>query len=93
MISPFYREKMQILAGAIDDLFNGDKKGKDRRVCFVLLIAPFGSNGGRVLYEQWRAQRRRDHDEGDDREIRGAVDKGGGGRHELGMTHQHVSCP
>ena len=49
-ISPVYREKMQILAGAIDDLFNGDKKGKDRRICFALLYAPFGGNGGPAAY-------------------------------------------
>jgi hypothetical protein len=40
---------MRILAGAIDEWFNGNKKGKDRRVCFVLLTAPFG-NGGRLDY-------------------------------------------
>jgi hypothetical protein len=43
------RESMRILAGAIDERFNGNKKGKDRRVCFVLLTAPFG-NGGRLDY-------------------------------------------
>jgi hypothetical protein len=49
-----YRERMNVVAGALDQMFNGEKRGDDREVGFVLLVFPFGeaqhcnfiSNGG-----------------------------------------------
>lgn len=45
-----YRKAMNDLARGLDRVFNDDKKGKDREVCFVLLTAPFNTSGGRVNY-------------------------------------------
>lgn len=46
-----YREKMSDLAEALDHVFNGDAKGSDRKVGFVLLSFEFGkTEGGRVNY-------------------------------------------
>jgi hypothetical protein len=45
-----HREKMNQLAQAIDQLFNGDKRGNDRNVGFVLLVFPFGDKEGRANY-------------------------------------------
>lgn len=45
------RELMNALAAGIDKLFNGDRRGHDRKVAFVLLTAHFGDiEGGRVNY-------------------------------------------
>lgn len=44
-----YRKKMQDLAAALDQLFNGPLKGKDRVVCFTLLVGEF-NEAGRVNY-------------------------------------------
>jgi len=42
---------MNALAEGIDKLFNGDRKGHDRKMCFVLLSAKFGDiKDGRVNY-------------------------------------------
>lgn len=41
-----YREKMNHLAAAIDQFFNGDAVGDDRTAGFVLLVFPFGSAEG-----------------------------------------------
>jgi hypothetical protein len=50
-ISDRYRAEMNATAAALDELFNGELKGKDRKVCFVLLITEFGNmEGGRVNY-------------------------------------------
>lgn len=51
-ISFEYREQMQALASGIDEYFNGDLKGPDRKVGFVLLVFPFGERGeeGRCNY-------------------------------------------
>jgi hypothetical protein len=40
-IQPEFREKMNALAGALDEVFNGAAKGKDRRNGFVLIVFPF----------------------------------------------------
>jgi len=46
-----YAEKMRGLASVLDEIFNGDSRGHDRKVCFALLIANFGeSDNGRVNY-------------------------------------------
>ena len=50
-ISKEYRDQMQDMAKAIDGYFNGEKRGQDREVGFVLLVFPFGeADGGRVNY-------------------------------------------
>jgi len=49
-IQPEYKEKMVALAGAIDELFNGEAKGKDKKVGFVILVFPFGNEDGRCNY-------------------------------------------
>jgi hypothetical protein len=41
-ISEKYRESMNALAHALDEMFNGDKTGIDRTVSFVLLVGDFG---------------------------------------------------
>lgn len=40
-IEPAYVETMNALAGALDEIFNGETKGQDREVGFVLLVFPF----------------------------------------------------
>jgi hypothetical protein len=40
-IDPEFKEGMHVIASALDELFNEDKKGKDRTTGFVLLIFPF----------------------------------------------------
>lgn len=42
-----YREDMNRLAAMLDKFLNGDAKGKARKTCFVLLVAPFGDSEGR----------------------------------------------
>ncbi len=49
-IEDAYREKMNALAHAIDALFNGDAKGAERQIGFVLLVFPFGEREGRCNY-------------------------------------------
>jgi hypothetical protein len=41
---------MQGLARGIDEIFNGLKKGADRKVGFVLLVFPYGDETGRCNY-------------------------------------------
>lgn len=40
-IQPEYIEQMQALAGMLDTVFNGQARGADREVGFVLLVYPF----------------------------------------------------
>jgi hypothetical protein len=49
-IEPAYVEKMQALAGALDQMFNGDQRGDGRETGFVLLVFPFGEKEGRCNY-------------------------------------------
>lgn len=49
-IEPEFIEKMNALARAIDELFNGDKHGKDREVGFCLMVYKFGDEPGRCNY-------------------------------------------
>ena len=44
-----YHAQMNALAQTLDELFNGDAKGKDRTVGFALLIFEFGA-GDRCNY-------------------------------------------
>lgn len=48
-ITEEYREKMNHLAGVLDEFFNGEKRGHDRGVGFILMVFPFGE-GGRCNY-------------------------------------------
>jgi hypothetical protein len=50
-IDPQYQRMMNTLASVLDESFNGDKKGKDRTVGFILMVFPFGDdNDGRCNY-------------------------------------------
>jgi hypothetical protein len=41
-IEPQFVEEMNKIAAALDQIFNGNLKVHDRKVCFTLLIAKFG---------------------------------------------------
>jgi hypothetical protein len=45
-----YMAKMNSIAAALDKLFNGEARGEDRKVGFVLLIFPYGEGEGRCNY-------------------------------------------
>lgn len=45
-----YREQMNVVARALDDVFNAGLKGPDRKTGFVLLVFPFGEKEGRCNY-------------------------------------------
>jgi hypothetical protein len=45
-----YREKMNAVAQGLDEVFNGEARGKDRKVGFVLLVFPYGEGEGRCNY-------------------------------------------
>jgi hypothetical protein len=49
-IEPKYIEKMNALAHAMDELFNGEAKGDDREVGFVLMVFAYGEKEGRCNY-------------------------------------------
>jgi hypothetical protein len=49
-IEPAYIKKMKALAGALDEMFNGDDYGDKRSTGFVLLVFPFGEKEGRCNY-------------------------------------------
>jgi hypothetical protein len=49
-IDPAYVEKMNTLASALDEWFNGDAKGHDRKVGFCVLTFEFGNTPGRCNY-------------------------------------------
>jgi hypothetical protein len=49
-IEPGYVHEMQAIAGALDNIFNGEDHGQDRKTGFVLLVFPFGNNYGRCNY-------------------------------------------
>jgi hypothetical protein len=57
-IEPAYIEKMNQVAHALDEVFNGGKHGNDRTTGFVLLVFPFGSQDGRCNYISNGADRR-----------------------------------
>lgn len=57
-IEESYREKMRAIAQTLDEFFNGDTKGKDRKTGFVLLVFPFGGQDGRCNYISNGADRR-----------------------------------
>ena len=49
-IEPKHHDQMNAVAGGLDKIFNGDAKGDDRSVGFVLMVFPFGSHEGRCNY-------------------------------------------
>jgi hypothetical protein len=57
-IEPKYRRMMNTIARTLDEAFNGDAKGDDRQVGFVLLVFPFGEKEGRCNYISNGADRR-----------------------------------
>ena len=40
-----YRQQMNAIAHVLDDTFNGDAKGEDRKIGFCLLVFNFGDEG------------------------------------------------
>jgi len=57
-IEPQHHETMNKLAGALDQIFNGEAKGADQATGFVLMVFPFGSTDGRCNYISNGADRR-----------------------------------
>jgi hypothetical protein len=53
-----YAEKMQMVASALDDVFNGPKKHPNKEVGFVLLTFAFGEKEGRCNFISNGADRR-----------------------------------
>jgi hypothetical protein len=45
-----YREAMNAVAAALDQTFNGDARGNDRKVGFVLLVFDYGETEGRCNF-------------------------------------------
>lgn len=44
------QEKLHAVAAVIDEFFNGEKRGKDAEVGFVIMAFPFGEYEGRCNY-------------------------------------------
>lgn len=57
-IEATYAEKMNVMAGALDEYFNGKIGGPDRKTGFVLLVFPFGDDEGRTNFISNGADRR-----------------------------------
>jgi len=53
-----YREQMNAVAGALDDVFNPGQKAPNKSVGFVLLVFPYGSHDGRCNFISNGADRR-----------------------------------
>jgi hypothetical protein len=49
-IEPQFLATMNATAAGLDKIFNGDAKGDDRKVGFVLLVFPFEGREGRANY-------------------------------------------
>lgn len=49
-IEPEYIKRMKAIASVLDETFNGEAKGKDRKTGFVLLVFPFDDHEGRTNY-------------------------------------------
>lgn len=45
-----YYDHMKTVAQVVDKIFNGDAKGDDRAIGFVLMVFPFGDRDGRCNY-------------------------------------------
>lgn len=57
-VQPEYLAEMTATVKALDTLFNGGAKGKDRKVGFILMVFPFGSHEGRCNYMSNGADRK-----------------------------------
>jgi len=61
-ISPEYHVAMNAIAAALDKVFNGEAKGRDRKTGFVLMVYRFNDDGhtddGRCNYISNGADRR-----------------------------------
>ena len=53
-----YRRMMEAIAKGLDEIFNGEERGNDREVVFVLLVFPFEGREGRCNYISNGADRR-----------------------------------
>ena len=51
-------DKMNTVAGALDEYFNGEAKGGDRKTGFVLMVFPYGDSTGSCNYISNGADRR-----------------------------------
>jgi len=49
-IEPQYEDQMKALAKALDEIFNGESHGPERKTGFVLLVFPFNDHAGRCNY-------------------------------------------
>jgi hypothetical protein len=49
-IEPEYIEKMTAIVSSIDMIFNGEARGNDRKVGFVLMVFPFNDTAGRCNF-------------------------------------------
>jgi hypothetical protein len=49
-IEPEYLREMNVIAKMLDDTFNGDKRGNDKEVGFVLLVFPYGEKKSRCNF-------------------------------------------
>lgn len=45
-----HHELMNGLAHTLDEIFNGDAHGPDRKTGFILMVFPFGNTDGRANY-------------------------------------------
>lgn len=57
-LEPRFHVMMNDLALVLDQAFNGNTHGEERKTGFVLLVFPFGSNEGRCNYISNGADRR-----------------------------------
>ena len=57
-IEPAYFDHMNAVAEGLDKIFNGDVKGKDRDIGFVLLVFRYGEKEGRCNFISNGADRR-----------------------------------
>lgn len=57
-VEPEYYNKMVAITQALDELFNGEARGDDRAVGFVLMVFPFGETDGRCNFMSNGADRR-----------------------------------
>lgn len=49
-IEPKHHRMMNSIAGVLDEAFNGDAKGEDRKVGWCLMVFPFEGFEGRANY-------------------------------------------
>jgi hypothetical protein len=57
-IEQAYREQMNAVAAVLDQTFNGDARGADRKVGFVLLVFEYGEKEGRCNFVSNGANRK-----------------------------------